>query len=340
MSLAIPLTEGRLAVHFHRCQEFALVDVDPYTGIVQKRRSAAVPPAEAVAVPQWLADQGAQVLIVGSMGERERGLFADRGIRTILGAPPRRRPANWWPPTSRAVCGAKKTAVTGERKRGTPGADTAPTREALSMTMRRDERRRSPTGPTRRRFLTGAAGTAGSLLVGSGALAEAPAGVDPAAAALKEGIRLQIDGDSQALIQKAYDLGHRYEGKYGNCCQCTLAALQDALPFVPKDVNLFRAGCGLDGGSTPVGVQNCGSFTGAAMILGYLTGRWRDENRFIGGTRLAHRLTHRLYARYKEHYGTVLCQDVRKSVGGNCPEVVGRAARWATEILIEEFGSA
>jgi len=54
----------------------------------------------------------------------------------------------------------------------------------------------------------------------------------------------------------------------------------------------------------------------------------------------AHRLTHRLYARYKEHYGTVLCQDVRKGVGGNCPQVVGRAARWAAEILIEEFGPA
>ena len=206
------------------------------------------------------------------------------------------------------------------------------------MSAPRDEARHVSPVPTRRRFLTGAAGAVGSLLVGSNSLAGAPASADPAAAALKKGSRLPIDGDPQALIQKAYDLGHRYEGKYGNCCQCTLAALQDALPFVQKDVNLFRAGCGLDGGSTPVGVQNCGSFTGAAMIMGYLTGRWRDENGFIGGTGLAHRLTHRLYARYKEHYGTVLCQDVRKGVGGDCPQVVGRAARWAAEILIEEFG--
>jgi len=192
--------------------------------------------------------------------------------------------------------------------------------------------------PTRRRFLAGAAGAAGSLLVRSNSLAKGPTSGSPAAAALKKGSRLQIDGAPQALIQKAYDLGHRYEGKYGNCCQCTLAALQDALPFVPNNVNLFRAGCGLDGGSTPVGVQNCGSFTGAAMIMGYLTGRWRDDNGFIGGTGLSHRLTHRLYVRYKEHYGTVLCQDVRKGVGGNCPEVVGRATRWAAEIIIEEFG--
>jgi hypothetical protein len=208
------------------------------------------------------------------------------------------------------------------------------------MTVHGGQGARGPTIPTRRVFLVGAAGTAGWLLAGAAVLAEAPGTADSAEPALKKGSRIPIDGDPHALIQKAYDLGHRYEARYGNCCQCTLAALQDALPFVPKDVNLFRAGCGLDGGSTPVGVQNCGSFTGAAMVMGYLTGRWRDEDRFIGGTGLAHRLTHRLYARYKKHYGTVLCQDVRKGVGGNCPEVVGRAARWAAEILVEEFGPA
>jgi len=88
MRIAIPLAEGRLADHLSRSQEFALVDVDPHTGIVRGRRSTAVPPAEVAVVPQWLADQGAQVLIVGSMGQRERGLFSDRGIRTMLGAPP------------------------------------------------------------------------------------------------------------------------------------------------------------------------------------------------------------------------------------------------------------
>jgi predicted Fe-Mo cluster-binding NifX family protein len=88
MRLAIPLAEGKLADQVNRCEEFALVDVDPHTGIVRGRRSTAVPPVETAVVPQWLADQGAQVLIVGSMGRREQGLFSDRGIRTILGAPP------------------------------------------------------------------------------------------------------------------------------------------------------------------------------------------------------------------------------------------------------------
>ena len=195
-----------------------------------------------------------------------------------------------------------------------------------------------PRAPTRRRWLVGMAGALGSLLVGREAVrAEAPPAVPPERI-FKNGDHIAIDSDPEALIQRAYDLGHQYEGKFGGCAQCTLAALQDALPFVPKDKGLFRAACALDGGSTPVGVQNCGAFTGAAMILGYLTGRTRTEKGFTGGAGLSHRLTHRLYAHYKEHYGTVLCRDVAKGAGGDCPKVVGRGARWAAEILLAEFG--
>jgi len=192
---------------------------------------------------------------------------------------------------------------------------------------------------SRRVFLRGAAGTVGSLLVAGSALGKTGLPRVKEEVVLKKGDRLRLDEEPKAIIQRAYDLGRKYEAKFGNCAQCTLAALQDALPFVPKDRNVFRAACGLDGGSTPVGVQNCGSFTGAAMIIGYLTGRTRNEKGFHGGTGLTHRLTHRLYARYKEHCGTVLCRDVRKAAKGNCPEVVGRGARWAAEILLEEFAA-
>ncbi len=190
---------------------------------------------------------------------------------------------------------------------------------------------------TRRAFLGGAVGTMGTLLVGGSALGKADAPPAGKEVILKKGDHVRLDGEPQAIIQRAYELGRKYEGKFGNCAQCTLAALQDALPFVPKDKGLFRAACGLDGGSTPVGVQNCGSFTGAAMVLGYLSGRTRNEKGFHGGTGLTHRLTHRLYERFKKEYGTVLCRDVRKAGKGKCPEIVGRGARWAAEVLLEQF---
>lgn len=194
--------------------------------------------------------------------------------------------------------------------------------------------------PERRAVLRGAAAAAGSLLIAGSASGKTDRlRAKEKDVPLKKGDRLRLDEDPKAIVQRAYELGRKYEAKFANCAQCTLAALQDALPFVPKDKDLFRAACGLDGGSTPVGVQNCGAFTGAAMIIGYLTGRTRDEKGFHGGTGLSHRLTHKLYARYKKHCGTVLCRDVSKAAKGNCPEIVGRGARWAAEILLEEFSA-
>ena len=46
---------------------------------------------------------------------------------------------------------------------------------------------------------------------------------------------------------------------------------------------------------------------------------------------------HKVYDQFKEEYGTVLCRDVRKGAEGDCSEVVGRAARWVAEALLEEF---
>ena len=87
MRIAIPLAEGQLAMHFGHCQEFALVDVDAETGTIQ-RTETAEPPAHAPGVlPKWLADHGAEVIIAGGMGSRAQGLFAEQGIRTVVGAP-------------------------------------------------------------------------------------------------------------------------------------------------------------------------------------------------------------------------------------------------------------
>ena len=51
---------------------------------------------------------------------------------------------------------------------------------------------------------------------------------------------------------------------------------------------------------------------------------------------MAHDLLHQVYHHFKEAYGTVLCDDVRKA-GGGCPEVVGKAAKWAAEAIVREF---
>jgi len=153
---------------------------------------------------------------------------------------------------------------------------------------------------------------------------------------LQPGDKIDIGGKGKEIVEKAYRLGFDYEKKYGGCAQCTLAALQDAIPFVEVDKDLFRgAGC-LDGGATPKGIQNCGGFTGSGMVIGYLCGRTRDE-KFYGSTKPSHRIIRKVYKRFEEHYGSVLCKDVRKGAKSNCPEVVGRAAKWTAEAILAEF---
>jgi Mrp family chromosome partitioning ATPase/predicted Fe-Mo cluster-binding NifX family protein len=87
MRIAIPLAEGKLALHFGHCREFALVDVDPASGAIEKTETTEPPPHAPGVLPKWLADQGAEIIIAGGMGRRAQDLFAEHGIQTIVGAP-------------------------------------------------------------------------------------------------------------------------------------------------------------------------------------------------------------------------------------------------------------
>jgi len=191
----------------------------------------------------------------------------------------------------------------------------------------------SQSGLSRRQFV-GFASAAAGLLAGTHCLASTPSEAEQRV--LQAGDRVELPDGPEKTIENAYQLGHAYEKKHGGCARCTVAALQDALPFVAVDEGLFRGATCLDGGATPTGTQNCGAFTGAGMVMGYVCGSTRGET-FEGDAKLAHKLLHKVYHRFKEEYGTVLCEDVRKVAKADCPKVVGRAARWTAEVLLSEF---
>lgn len=182
----------------------------------------------------------------------------------------------------------------------------------------------------RRRLLQSAGICAlGSLLSPKGASAVEDA---PTFKALDEKDELDIGDKAEEIIEKAYKTGHQFEKKHGGCCRCTVAALQKTIDFIPEDKDLFRAASCLDGGATPNGIQNCGSFTGLGMVIGWLCG----ENKF-GNTKLSHKLIRQVYKRFEAEYGSVLCKDVRKKMNSDCPEVVGRATKWTAEVLLRQF---
>jgi predicted Fe-Mo cluster-binding NifX family protein len=87
MKIAIPLSDGKLALHFGHCERFALVEVDPTEKKILKREDVDAPPHEPGLLPPWLAARGASIVITGGMGQRAQGLFTEQGIRVVIGAP-------------------------------------------------------------------------------------------------------------------------------------------------------------------------------------------------------------------------------------------------------------
>jgi Mrp family chromosome partitioning ATPase/predicted Fe-Mo cluster-binding NifX family protein len=87
MKIAIPIAEGKLAMHFGHCAEFALIDVDNTTKTITGQKRLTPPPHEPGVLPRWLHEQGVTVIIAGGMGSRAQALFAENGIKVTVGAP-------------------------------------------------------------------------------------------------------------------------------------------------------------------------------------------------------------------------------------------------------------
>jgi predicted Fe-Mo cluster-binding NifX family protein len=86
MRYAIPTADGRLTMHFGHADRFALVDVRD--GAVVETRTVEPPPHAPGVLPQWLKEQGVDLVIAGGMGRRAQDLFAQHGIRVLVGAGP------------------------------------------------------------------------------------------------------------------------------------------------------------------------------------------------------------------------------------------------------------
>lgn len=87
MRIAIPLAEGKLAMHFGHCAQFALIDVDLDAKTISGRTDVDAPPHEPGLLPPWLAEKGANMIIAGGMGSRAQSLFAEQNIQVLVGAP-------------------------------------------------------------------------------------------------------------------------------------------------------------------------------------------------------------------------------------------------------------
>lgn len=165
------------------------------------------------------------------------------------------------------------------------------------------------------------------------------------------------------LLEKARELGVSYEKNSGSCSQCTAAALREILGFEDIVVRVASSSCG---GQAGLSTGACGGVIGGTIVLDYYLGRpaglvsptkiileGREELR--RGMQAAKALC----VRFIQEYGSILCPQVQSKIFGRsfdlqdpadwkafedagahsdpskCMSVVGNAARWTLEILIE-----
>jgi predicted Fe-Mo cluster-binding NifX family protein len=87
MRIAIPVVDGKLFGHFGHCPAFALINANENTGEIIARNDVAAPRHEPGLLPAWLGERGVNLVITGGMGPKAQDLFAQRGIKVVVGAP-------------------------------------------------------------------------------------------------------------------------------------------------------------------------------------------------------------------------------------------------------------
>jgi C_GCAxxG_C_C family probable redox protein len=166
---------------------------------------------------------------------------------------------------------------------------------------------------------------------------------------------LNNDGiNGEQLLHKTYKLAYEYLRENKGCAQCVLGAIQDI--FGLSD-DVFAAGSALSGGGCLMGDGPCGAYSGALLALGYYYGRHRQNFSRIEDARFAAKLGRQLRQKFEKEYGSIICSEIQKKIFGRsfslldpqdyhefekagsredkCPSVVGKAATWLAEIILE-----
>lgn len=172
------------------------------------------------------------------------------------------------------------------------------------------------------------------------------------------------DLSREQLLNKVYELGVDFERYSGSCSQCTVAALHEILELDPVVVKIASSSCG---GQAGFSTGTCGAVVGGTIVLDYFFGRPADLLSSTGEKPGGHdalesgmEASKAFCRKFLDEYGSLLCPGVQKRVYGRafnlqdpsewdafmaagahtdpakCMRVVGNAARWVLEILIQK----
>lgn len=159
---------------------------------------------------------------------------------------------------------------------------------------------------------------------------------------------------NELIINKAYELGLKYEKEYAGCAQTIVAAMFEALGIWSDDI--FRAASGLANGLGLTRNGTCAALLGASMVISYVFGREHKDFNELYKPWKSYGLVKRLHNIFLREYGTCRCNDVQKGLIGltwsykelieieenlknqmidTCSKLVGNIAKIATKIILE-----
>ncbi len=166
------------------------------------------------------------------------------------------------------------------------------------------------------------------------------------------------------LLKKVYQLGVEYESNSYGCSQCAVAALHDVIGFDDVIVKVTTSLCG---GTASQVFGTCGALAGGIIVFDYFFGRpvgnlsneaKIDNN--LAALESAQEAPKELVQKYIAAYGTINCAGIMiqkygrpfylndpdefgklEAAGGHtdpqkCVDVVGKAASWTMEILLDK----
>ena len=119
MRIAIPLADGKLAMHFGHCEKFTLFEVDTEGKKILRSRQIDPPPHVPGLFPRWLNEQGVNHVIAVAWEDVPKASSRSRELMSLSAHPPN-HPIASLEVTSTALCSRARTLVTTEWKGGVP----------------------------------------------------------------------------------------------------------------------------------------------------------------------------------------------------------------------------
>ncbi len=85
MKIAVPVANKVLCTHFGHCEIFSFFEIDEENKTIIKREDVTPPAHTPGSIPKWIAEQKANLLLAGGIGQMAQNILTQNGVKVIFG---------------------------------------------------------------------------------------------------------------------------------------------------------------------------------------------------------------------------------------------------------------